>query len=269
MKSNVTVILTLYKTPISKIKNLNNYKNYNTIIFEQNSDGKFKNELYKKLNYKFKYYYSYKNIGLSKSSNFLLSKVKTKYCLFTQPDINISNNTIKMLKKSINKDIIFASPKYVKKIKKKIYSDKKPKIKIVNNLNMACILMDVSKVKKIGFFDEDFFLYWEDVFLMKKINQTNYKMIKVSNAFASHESSNSSEDTYKTRYIRELNFMYGELLYDYKIGKLRLIKIFRKLFQNLIFFFFNIAIFQLKEVYKNFAKMFGIIKFVKFLFVKR
>ena len=81
-------------------------------------------------------------------------------------------------------------------------------------------------------------------------------------------SSNSSEDTYKTRYIRELNFMYGELLYDYKIGKLRLIKIFRKLFQNLIFFFFNIAIFQLKEVYKNFAKMFGIIKFVKFLFVK-
>ena len=267
MKSNVTVILTLYKTPISKIKNLNNYKNYNTIIFEQNSDGKFKNELYKKLNYKFKYYYSYKNIGLSKSSNFLLSKVKTKYCLFTQPDINISNNTIKMLKKSINKDIIFASPKYVKKIKKN-YPDKKPKIKIVNNLNMACILMDVSKVKKIGFFDEDFFLYWEDVFLMKKINQTNYKMIKVSNAFASHESSNTSEDTYKTRYIRELNFMYGELLYDYKIGKLRLIKIFRKLFQNLIFFFFNIAIFQLKEVYKNFAKMFGIIKFVKFLFVK-
>ena len=142
MKSNVTVILTLYKTPISKIKNLNNYKNYNTIIFEQNSDGKFKNELYKKLNYKFKYYYSYKNIGLSKSSNFLLSKVKTKYCLFTQPDINISNNTIKMLKKSINKDIIFASPKYVKKIKKKNYSDKKPKIKIENNLNMACILMD-------------------------------------------------------------------------------------------------------------------------------
>ena len=57
MKSNVTVILTLYKTPISKIKNLNNYKNYNTIIFEQNSDGEFKNELYKKLNYKFKYYY--------------------------------------------------------------------------------------------------------------------------------------------------------------------------------------------------------------------
>ena len=48
MKSNVTVILTLYKTPISKIKNLNNYKNYNTIIFEQNSDGEFKNELYKK-----------------------------------------------------------------------------------------------------------------------------------------------------------------------------------------------------------------------------
>ena len=271
MKSNITVILTLYKTPISKIKNLDNYKNYEVIIFEQNSNGKFKNKLYKKLNYKFKYYYSYKNIGLSKASNFLLSKVKTKYCLFTQPDINISNNTIKMLKRGMNKDIIFASPKYVKKIKEKDYSDKIPKIKIVKNLNMACVLMNVSKVKKIGFFDKDFFLYWEDIFLMKKINQTNYKMIKVNNAFASHESSNSSEDTYKTRYIRELNFMYGELLYDYKIGKLRFIKIFRKLFQNLILFFFNIAIFQLKRAYKNFAKMFGIIKFVSFylLSIKR
>ena len=122
----------------------------------------------------------------------------------------------------------------------------------------------LSKIKKIGFFDEDFFLYWEDIFLMKKINQTNYKMIKANNAFASHESSNSSEDTYKTRYIRELNFMYGELLYDYKLGKLRFMKISRKLFQNIILFFFNIVIFQLKRAYKNFAKTFGIIKFIRF-----
>ena len=267
MKSNITVIITLYKTPISKIENLNIYQDYKTIFFEQKSDGRLKKRLNKILKYKFSYFYSIRNIGLSRSSNFLLSKVKTKYCLFTQPDINISNNTILMLKRAMNKNTIFASPKYVKRLNRSDYSNEKPKIKIVKNLNMACVLIDVNKIKKIGFFDKDFFLYWEDIFLMKKINQTNYKMIKVNNAFALHESSKSSEDTYKTRYIRELNFMYGELLYDYKLGKLRYIKIFRKLFQNLILFFFNIVIFQLKRAYKNFAKISGIIKFTKFYLI--
>lgn len=261
MKSNVTVIITLYKTPASKIKNLNQYKNYKTILFEQESDGSFKKKLSTILKYKFEYYYSFKNIGLSKSSNFLISKVKSKYCLFTQPDIKISNVTIKKLIKAMDKNVIFASPKYVKKIN---YFQKKSSDKIVKNINMACILMDVSKIKKIGFFDEDFFLYWEDIFLMRKINKTKYKMIEVNNAFASHESSKSSEDNYKTRHIRDLNFLYGELLYDYKVGKLRHLKIYRKLIQNIIFFFFNILIFQLKGSYKNIANICGIIKFIKF-----
>jgi N-acetylglucosaminyl-diphospho-decaprenol L-rhamnosyltransferase len=261
MKSNVTVILTLYKTPASKIKNLNQYKNYKTIFFEQKSNGSFKKELSSILKYKFKYYYSSKNIGLSKSSNFLLSKVKTKYCLFTQPDIKISSSSIKTLIKAMNKDIIFASPKYVKKIDS--FQKRSPN-KIKKKINMACVLMNVNKIKKIRFFDEDFFLYWEDIFLMKKINKTHYKMIEVNNAFAAHESSKSSEDNYKTRYIRDLNFIYGEFLYDYKVGKLRFIKIFRKLIQNIILFFFNILIFQLKRTYKNIANICGITKFVKF-----
>ena len=38
MKKNykdITVILTLYKTPINKLDNLRNYKNYKIIIFDQ------------------------------------------------------------------------------------------------------------------------------------------------------------------------------------------------------------------------------------------
>ena len=35
MKSDITVILTLYKTPHDKLKNLEQYKTFKTIIFEQ------------------------------------------------------------------------------------------------------------------------------------------------------------------------------------------------------------------------------------------
>ena len=270
MKSGITIILTLYKTPKKRLKILNQYKKYKVIFFDQNSDGSFKKEIKKILNFKFKYYASPKNVGLSKASNFLLSKVKTKYCLFTQPDIKINETSINILRKAIrlHKETIFAGPKFVKKISKFKSSSNYFSYKIVKNLNAACMLCDTKKLKKIGFFDEDFFLYWEDIHLMYKVNKTNYKMILVNNAYTLHESSQSSKDNFKTRFIRDLNIMYGEFVYDHKVKKVRTLKIFRKLIQNLILFFFNILIFQLKDLLNNVAKLAGILKFIKFYFKK-
>ena len=270
MISDITVILTLYKTPKSKIKNLKQYNNLKLIIFDQKSNQSNRNQLKKILNFDFKYYFSPKNIGLSKSSNFLLSKVKTQYCLFTQPDIFINKNTIKLLKKAIKKrkDIIFVAPNHNKKNKLTKKINILPKYKIVKKLKAACMLCDTKKLKKIGFFDEDFFLYWEDIALMKKINNSNYKMILVENASVLHDSSQSSENNLKTTHVRNLNFMYGELLYDYKENKLRTTKVFRKLFQSLIFFFFNIVFFRLKEALNNFSKLFGVLKFIRFYIMR-
>ena len=267
MKSDVTVILTLYKTPKSKIKNLKNYKRFNTIIFEQNSDGKFKNQLYKKLNYKFEYYHSYKNIGLSKSSNFLLKKVKTKYCLFTQADVNISEKSINLLKNILQKknDTIFVGPNF-----KKINSKKKlTKKSYVKDLNLACFLFDVKKLKKINFFDEDFFLYWEDIFLINKINQSKYKMILANNIKAYHEGGKSSKNDLKTQFIRNSNFKYGEFLYDYKIGNFRYLKIIRQFFQNIFYLIFNFFSFNKTNLFQNLAIITGIYKFIKFYLFKK
>ena len=117
---DITVILTLYKTPKEKISNLNQYKNFKNILFAQESDDSFKKELKKNFDFKFDYYSSRKNIGLSKSSNFLLKKVKTKYCLFTQADITIKEKSINSLKMilSKNNDTIFIGPNF-KNIKSK------------------------------------------------------------------------------------------------------------------------------------------------------
>lgn len=260
---NITVILTLYKTPKNKLDNLKNYKNYKIIVFDQKNDHSTKIYLKKKLNLNVSYYSSNKNIGLSKASNFLLSKVKTKFCLFTQPDIIIKDDSIQKLHNVINikKDLIFVSPNHqnvkLKKIKKMNFIIKK-------KINFSCILCNVKELNKIGFFDEDFFLYWEDVFLEKKINSSNYKMAVVTNAFVKHDSSQSSEKNFKIDFIRYSNFIYGELVYEFKLNKLRFLKVFRKLFQNIFLFIFNILIFQLKEAFKNIALINGILKFAFF-----
>jgi len=129
-------------------------------------------------------------------------------------------------------------------------------------------LCNVKELNKIGFFDEDFFLYWEDVFLEKKINLSKYKMAIVINAFVQHDSSQSSKKNFKIDFIRHSNFIYGELVYEFKLNKLRFLKVFRKFFQNIFLFIFNILIFQLKEAFKNIALINGILKFIYFYLKK-
>ena len=43
MKSDLTIIITLYKTPIDKLKTLNQYKNYPILIFDQETENNSKN----------------------------------------------------------------------------------------------------------------------------------------------------------------------------------------------------------------------------------
>ncbi|MDA7783101.1 hypothetical protein N8924_00925 [Candidatus Pelagibacter sp.] len=104
------------------------------------------------------------------------------------------------------------------------------------------------KIKKIGFFDEDFFLYWEDIYLIYKINKSNYKMIVANKIKAYHYNSSSTLKNLNIKFIRDSNFKYYELLYDYKLHKLRQIKITRQLFK--IWFFLLLEFFfQKKKIF--------------------
>ena len=88
------------------------------------------------------------------------------------------------------------------------------------------------------------------------------------NAFVKHNSSQSSEKNFKTDFIRDSNFIYGELVYEFKLNKLRFLKIFRKFFQNIFLFIFFFLFFQLKSALKKIALITGILKFV-FFYLKK
>jgi len=266
MDKDLTVIITLYETPLEKLKLLNQYKNYKILIFDQSKKNNL-NEISKNFDGQFEYFHS-KNIGLSKSTNFLISKVKTKYFLFTQADIIIENFSIINLVKAMDKekDIIISGPIFNNQNTKIADLDNKHEIK--NELNASILMCDTQKVKKIGFFDEDFFLYWEDKDLMQRIKKTNYKMIQVFNAYAIHQGEQSTLDNMKIKFIRRINFKYGEFLFDYKHKKLRKIKVFRQLLQNIILFPLNVITLNKNKVVENISQLIGISKFIKIFFFK-
>ena len=254
---NITVILPLYKTPHALIKNIKQYNNLKLIILDQSNDHELKRKLLKKNTNIIKYIIFDKNIGFAKSCNHLLKNVTSKYCLLTQADIVINLKSIKELLKSINKinNCIISAPNLNK-------STKSTNIKIVDNVIGANFLFDVEKIKKLKFFDEKFFLYWEDVDLCHRINNTKYKIIINNKAKAKHLSSKSSHNNLNTFFIRNINFKFGEYLYFNKINKLKKIKPLRQIFTNLIYFLTNLLSLKFLKSLQNIAYILGIFKFV-------
>ena len=270
MKSDLSIIVTLFKTPLEKLKTLNQYTNHPILIFDQATKNNSE-QVSSVVNAEFEYFHSEKNLGLSKSTNFLISKVKTKYFLFTQADIKIDEISIDNLTKAMNleENIIFAGPIFNsnKNFNKKNELTKNYKIK--SELDASVMMCDVEKVKQIDFFDEDYFLYWEDKDLMERVNKSNFKMIQILNSFAVHDSGKSTFDNTKVKFIRRINYKYGELLFDLKHKKLRIIKIVRQIFQNNFFLPLNLIALNKIKIIENISQILGIIKFIKFIFFKK
>ena len=125
-------------------------------------------------------------------------------------------------------------------------------------------MLDVKKIKKISFFDEDFFLYWEDIFLMKKINKSKYQIAFVNQAKAVHEIGKSTEKNYKIFLIRNINFKYGEYLFDYKMNQFRHVKILRNIIRFPFYFIFFVLTFQFLKSYIKLSEFLGALKFIYF-----
>ena len=260
---DISVIVILYNTPLKKIISLKQYKNFRLIILEQGSILKSKKEIQKLLGFKFRYYHSKKNLGLSKGINFLIKKTKTKYCMITEPDIIINESSILKLKKTLKlkKDFLLVGPNYSSK---KILT----KYRIVKNIDTSCVLFDRKKILKFNFYDEDFFFFWQDVDLVKRINNSKFKMIINSNSFAKHFMSGSSNTSIYINLLREKGYKYGELIFDYKYKKLRTIKILRQLVQSSFRIFFYFIILNKGMVIRNFGYFLGIFEFFNFILKK-
>ena len=89
-------------------------------------------------------------------------------------------------------------------------------------------------------------------------------MIQVFNSYAKHSSSQSSPKTDGINFIRNLNFKYGELLFDFKTKKFRTLKMIRQIIQNMIYCIFNLILLRKKIFLNNLSNILGISKFILF-----
>ena len=196
-----------------------------------------------------------KNEGYSKSNNIGLSKVKSKYALVLNPDTVVEENTIEnfLISASENPDFWLMGP--AKNQGEKIEITKN-QITEVETLKGFAIFFNMEKFKD-NFFDENYFLYFEEIDLCKKVKNSNGKIFLDSNIKIYHEGARSVNQKFKKELEKNRNWhwMWSTFYFHkkYKGFLIALVIIFPKLLSSLFKTIFFQLIFnkEKKDIYLN------------------
>ena len=234
--NDLSVIVVTYKTKKEiLIKCLNSIEKKSKIIIIENSrnfnDKKYFLKKFKNL----KIFCTNSNIGYGAGNNYGLKKVKTKYAMILNPDTICSKNFFKNLNNNINqiKDfhIIGCQNKqkqipagFFKKNEDLSFKEKAEKnmlknIEKVNWVKGFSLILNLKKFKnKKNFFDENFFLFLEEIDLCQKITKNNGKIYFCKNLIVKHLGFKSSfvsnkEEERDLNNLKNWHYMWSSFYY--------------------------------------------------------
>jgi GT2 family glycosyltransferase len=281
--NEITVIVVLYEEKISLISQcLENIKNFKIIIVDNAGNISLKRKVEEKFRI-YKYILNKKNYGYTKAANQAIKQCDTEYILMFQADALISNKDILILLESHKKyeDCFITSPTYYDEESKLSYNggclpEKNLKMDVLNLEGDVCVetvlgsvvLFKKKDIFEIGLFDENFFFYFLDFELCRRIINIKKSIIQIFNAKVQHVHGQIKvKNTLKKTFIRNYNFTFDELYYFFKINKHS--EIFRNLKKKLpnyiIKSIINLFLLRLTQCVYYFSKVVAFYKFNKLL----
>ena len=278
--NNLTIGIVVYKEDYSLLyKTLDKIKNFKIIIIDNGNDLLLKNEV--KKNFKIEnYILNKKNNGFSAGYNQVAKLCKSKYLLLMNPDCIISEKNISIMFDYISNDkdcFIVCPTSYDSQMKIMTYSGGNliENKNIDETLNLTgnvcvesclgfCMLLRTDDFINIGLFDENFFIYFSDYDLCRRIKKINKSIVQLFDAQCIHSHGNLKiKNKFQKLFIRENNYIYDKLYYYYKINpsheeiKLILKKLKSKFFKFLL----NIIMFKLQNAFKDAGTIYAILRF--------
>lgn len=291
--NEITVLIVAYKSDKIILKNLENLNNFNIIIVDN-----YKNSnLFNKIDYfpNIKYIKNNNNLGEAGGAEVGLELINSKYTLYLNPDTLIDENNILKLKNIFlrydNTGVLtplhfneknqfipnyFIHP-FIQKIsrnnfQKKIYEslhDLKP----VGDFFPTCVwgaplFFNTQLIKKIGFFDKNFFLFFEDVDFCDRVIKNNLKIVMTPDSICHHLNQEYSSKSISYLYLTSSNFIFSQMYYFNKNNKKILFFYLRgfEYFLNFIIYLFKL---NKNKSLQNLFRLCGILKFTIYIIKKK
>jgi|TARA_B100001093_G_C26674857_1_gene947806 N-acetylglucosaminyl-diphospho-decaprenol L-rhamnosyltransferase len=258
---DLSVIITTFKSEAKIRSCLNSLpKTLKTYVIENSNNEEFKKEIEKSYS-SVECILTGSNKGYSIANNIGLSKIKTKYALVLNPDTIIENTAIEnfFVAANENPDFWLIGPDHDQGLKNNF---KKNKIYEVDNLKGFAIFFNIKKFNKI-FFDENFFLYFEEIDLCKRVKLNNGKIFLDPNIRINHEGGNSVNQNLREMLEENRNWhwMWSTFYFHkkYKGFFKALIIILPKLFSSFLRVIFYQVIFNVKKRNIYFCRLSGLI----------
>jgi N-acetylglucosaminyl-diphospho-decaprenol L-rhamnosyltransferase len=283
LHNKITIVIVLYEEKFELIDRcLENIKNFDIVIIDNAGNKKLKKQIQKKYTI-LNYIINSKNLGYSRAVNQGINLCLTEYVFVFQADCEISEENINILINTHKKydNCFLVSPTYYDFDSKLSYNGGtlpernmgNETIKLEGDICVESIVTAAYLFKKkdmvdIGFFDENFFIYFLDSDFCRKVINQKKSIIQVFRSKAIHShGSLKVKNIFKKIFFRHYHFTCDELYYYFKINEHH--KIFNKLKKKLPNYFIksllNIFILRFDKTVRYFALILAFFKFKRFL----
>ena len=193
--NQITIVITSYKSDEKIVRCLKSINNQcKAIIIENSKNKSFK----RKIENNFKNtecFIAGENLGYAKGNNLGLSKVKTKYALILNPDAELKNNTLENFFNTVNSVKNFAIIGPGIQDEKNIKNNSKELIE-VDTVKGFAMFLNLEEFKDVGFFDNNFFIYLEEIDLCKRLKEKKKKIFVDPSIVVYHQGGSSHEEQY-------------------------------------------------------------------------
>ena len=264
-EKNITFVIVTFKSSHIIEKCIQSINSNVKIIVVENSDNVFVKKYLENKFSNVEVIIAKQNLGYGKGNNFGISKVKTQYAFILNPDAILEKNCLsELLKAQINlkDDFTILAPNlsnnygYFSSLKNNLQNE----ILEVDYVKGFAILINLKKINFDKIFDENFFLFLEEIDLCKRIKNSGGKIFVAMNSKVQHSGKQASEYSLNIELCRNWHWMWSLFYYNYKhFGVLVAYKAtISKFFSSIFKLFVALVFFNKKDFLIHYYRLNGL-----------
>lgn len=161
------------------------------------------------------------NLGYGRAANVVLRETETQYALLLNPDLITTPDDIRKLLAHARNDTLNTAIWGPATLRKDFTGEPPQKVKWVSG---SAILFDVAKIKQVGLFDENIFLFSEETDLCERTLKAGYSITFCKDIYFNHLVGQASPFDPKIEYMKWWHFGWSQCYRMTKNGHITLLR---------------------------------------------